>query len=222
MRMCTFSTLTSWCLKSFALGNHTTCRSEDLLINIIISSSSIRCYLFIWWFSCLFRFIPMRDTASDVQSLVNIMRLCYCTSSSRTFDEPFTHTDLPSFTLSSLLSYSPCVPHSHSSSYLSLHLFLLYLILLHAERKLCQNSSNFSSYSSVLKVLPHFSVIKSLQDWYSDVRLITVNKVHFTMKGPWTWYNQKAPCTHKEQQRPKLSEILVTTNEKEKCQIKMW
>lgn len=81
MRMCTFSTPTSWCLNSSEQGSRTACR-----------------------------FIPMSATASGVLSLESIMRLRCCTSSSRTSDEPFyTLTFPPRFLPSSprLLVYIP-------------------------------------------------------------------------------------------------------------------
>lgn len=77
MRMCTFSTQTSWCLNSSGQGSRTTCR-----------------------------FIPTSDTASDVQSLGNITKLRCCTSCSRTSDKPF-YTLTFTSSLSTLLSLSP-------------------------------------------------------------------------------------------------------------------
>lgn len=83
MRMCTFSTPTSWCLNSSGQASLTACRC-----------------------------IPTSDTASDVRSLESITRSRCCTSSSRTSDKPFYTLTFP-FSLPNLLFLSLLLPFLH-------------------------------------------------------------------------------------------------------------
>lgn len=84
-------------------------------------------YPLCWCICCFFRFIQMSDTASDAQSLENIMRLHCCTSSSRTSDRfSFLHSSVLLTHCYTCSSFSHFLPSSWPCFPVSPYVFLCF------------------------------------------------------------------------------------------------
>jgi len=119
MKMCTFSTPTSWCLNSSVQESHISYRFENRALQIynvttfFFSSPQPNnsSYFF------LHRSTPMRDIAFAVLSPESTTRSCYCTSSNSTSDQGLLQSHpppLPSAGMTEYWSLNPSYAFSHS------------------------------------------------------------------------------------------------------------